>query len=446
MSDKKAAATWTGTGVPDWMAAFGIKPGEWLDVAKFQLRSQMRPGPGRTLKSQVWACGILHTAGYKGERAITMHGGKKFNLTPAVIIRELHAEALEYYRSAGVEITDDQSKKLKETKEHVRRSIEDLEDDGVCDRKADGASLQTLSTEQRQRLPSGRIEYHFYLKPQAANPEAVKKEWARFVADPTSPHDVSKVEVATGWLPPVPISQVLKAFGFERPGKEVITSPDYQKIVSRAWESAKKVFETEVAMGWLPQVAVPSPPEVVATGGAFESKGESKVERRPSSSSTLIDKRPEPRPVGSQKLTTTNPPEAPPAPKYATDSDELVALIQKNTGRLPDQKLVRDIAEKVELRGFTLRLFLDDIGPRIPRLAKPPGEGFFLSHAGKFGGVETTLVPEPETVAQKAERTGPCKKCRGVGKVDGAYCDCRMGHDLERVEKRRKEGELASHA
>lgn len=165
-----------------------------------------------------------------------------------------------------------------------------------------------------------------------------------------------------------------------------------------------------------------------------------------SSSSTLIDKGPEPKPVESQKLTTTNPPESPSPQKYATDRDELVALIQKNTGRLPDQKLVRDIAEKVELRGFTLRLFLDDIGPRVLRLTKPPGEGFFISHAGKFGGVETTLVPEPETIEQKAERTGPCKKCHGIGTVFGVYCDCRMGRDLERVEKRRKEGEQASHA
>lgn len=163
------------------------------------------------------------------------------------------------------------------------------------------------------------------------------------------------------------------------------------------------------------------------------------------SSSTLI-KEGKPRPVGSQKLTTTKPPESPSPQKYATDRDELVALIQKNTGRLPDQKLVRDIAEKVELRGFTLRLFLDDIGPRVLRLAKPPGEGFFISHAGKFGGVETALVPEPETVEQKAERTGPCKKCHGIGTAFGVYCDCRMGRDLERVEKRRKEGEVAGHA
>lgn len=265
-----------GTGVPEWMAAYGIKPSEWLSNTKPQLHTLMRPD--KPLKVQLWANGILHTAGYKGEVARTMRGGKIVNFTPSVAIREIHKEAVEYYRSGGVVASDADFEKLKETKEHVRRGYEDLEDDGVCERRANGKLLKDLTPKQRQSLSPGSIEYSFFLRPKPAKPENVRELWAAQMAEPTtSSDDVSKAEVAMGWLPPVPISQVLKTFGFARPAKEVITSPDYQKMISQAWAAAKKSFE-EVAMGWLPPVAAGRTPEVAVAGGAFEREVESKPE------------------------------------------------------------------------------------------------------------------------------------------------------------------------
>lgn len=169
-------------------------------------------------------------------------------------------------------------------------------------------------------------------------------------------------------------------------------------------------------------------------------------EADPSSSAVSV-KEEEPNPVQQQSSTTTTrtptpeseagpPSEANPSQKYASDRDELVALIKQTTGRQPDLGMIRNICEKVELRGWTLRQYLDDITPRIPRLSMPPGEGFFVWHARNVGGAATEAAPEPETIEQKAERTGPCKKCKGFGKVKDVYCTCRMGLDLERVEKR----------
>ena len=37
-------------------------------------------------------------------------------------------------------------------------------------------------------------------------------------------------------------------------------------------------------------------------------------------------------------------------------------------------------------------------------------------------------------VTSGASRWIRCRKCNGVGKIDGGYCDCAVGRDLERVE------------
>ncbi len=132
-----------------------------------------------------------------------------------------------------------------------------------------------------------------------------------------------------------------------------------------------------------------------------------------------------------QKPTTIKPPEPQLPQKYATDRDELIAVIESHTGRRPDVKLMRDITETLELRQWTLRQYLDDIIPRIGRLKRPPGEGFFLSHAQKVGGVATEPAPEPKPLEEKTEN-GRCKKCNGVGQVNGGYCTCKLGLELER--------------
>ena len=172
---RKPAKT-EGGGMPQWLADHGIQPGEYQYMTKPQLRSQMRPD--RPLKVQVWACGMLHTVGYRGETAYTMHRDKRVLLTPADIGKELQAEAVKFYRSAGVELTLEAVKDLRETKEVLRRTIQELERDGICERWSDGRLVREMPRSQAQRL-SEKVEYRFFFTPKVAHPEVCKQEWAR---------------------------------------------------------------------------------------------------------------------------------------------------------------------------------------------------------------------------------------------------------------------------
>ena len=106
-----------------------------------------------------------------------------------------------------------------------------------------------------------------------------------------------------------------------------------------------------------------------------------------------------------------------------------------------DQGLIRGIVENVELRGGTLREFLDWIKPRARRLKNRAGPGFYLSEARKWGSSRNQPAPEPCLVSPICPPVGgKCQCWGGFGLLsDGGYCRCSMGRDLERVEKRMKE-------
>ena len=392
--------------IPEWMVPYGIKSKDWLSMAKKQLRSQMRPD--RPLKVQVWACGMLHTAGYQGELARTMvrtkDGSKIVNLTPAIIIGELYDEAVAYYKSAGVEETFDEVvredgsvdkvsvfARLKETKEDIRSAIQELERDGVCDRRAGGSSIRTMTPEQLRRLPSGRIEYHFYLEPKAANPETVGKQWAALLEPAISSADMSKVEVGIPSLPPIPISQVLKVFGVERPGLKVFTSPEYHEKVCRGWLAAKKIF-LEVVNGSLPQVGEPEGPQVGAAAGAFEHIREQDVERPSSSSKVVVEVDP-----GKAATTTKNGPPpgatsikdgAPPEPPIQTGpmpdaefTERLVAIFIDASRPSPSPKQARDLADSLPSHPVARVEFLAFLCGKMRRIKHA---GVLPSVAGEF--------------------------------------------------------------
>jgi hypothetical protein len=128
--------------------------------------------------------------------------------------------------------------------------------------------------------------------------------------------------------------------------------------------------------------------------------------------------------------------------KYASDRDELVALMTHYLGHGPDGQLVRDIVEMVEAkRGKTLREYLDDVflapkgpgqKPRVERLRHPPREGFFRDHAEKFGSSLTRTAPAPRKVDSAHPALGKkCQNCLGRGRLpSGDYCQCQMGKDM----------------
>jgi hypothetical protein len=115
----------------------------------------------------------------------------------------------------------------------------------------------------------------------------------------------------------------------------------------------------------------------------------------------------------------------PPKPKFATDADELVALILRITGESPDRKLIESIRQFVEGRNLTLRAFLDDIEPRLARLKEKPSAGFFYSHARDFQGYSQQALVANEI-------RGPC--CKFGVLPDGSCCTkCQTGRDLQRA-------------
>ncbi len=121
---------------------------------------------------------------------------------------------------------------------------------------------------------------------------------------------------------------------------------------------------------------------------------------------------------------------------YATEKDELAALILCSTGEHADRRLLDEVCCALETRGGTLRGYLDDIGPRLPRLHGGPRLGFFLSHARATGTAASEKI-QPISVQ------GGC--CRWGSRSDGSFCpDCDMGRDLIKTAERLERQKAAS--
>jgi hypothetical protein len=137
---------------------------------------------------------------------------------------------------------------------------------------------------------------------------------------------------------------------------------------------------------------------------------------------------PEPRTPNPKSLSKIHDDDKPKA-LWASDRDELIALIRESTGELPDRKLLRQISDGVEGRGGTLRAYLDDIRPRIRRLKRKPGFGFFYEHARTWGGSQQQ-APEPQQQPPKCS-------CRfGQIEIDGEWrpCpECKLGREVDNM-------------
>lgn len=112
---------------------------------------------------------------------------------------------------------------------------------------------------------------------------------------------------------------------------------------------------------------------------------------------------------------------------WATPKDKLAALILDSTREHADRKLLEEIEAQLELRGASMREYLDDVGPRLGRLKDSPRAGFFLAHARGFGGwAQQPIAP--------TEIKGAC--CKWGRGTDGAICGkCELGKDLTRAEQ-----------
>jgi hypothetical protein len=154
--------------VPAWMVPFGIKEGDWFHGSKPALRAGMRPT--FSLKTRVWCCGMLHTHAYQNECALKMFRNKKVPFTAGDLARELYRAGVVFYEENGQKLTDEQKKALEVSKQHIRRILSQLEQEGCGDRRtSEGVLLRDLSVEQLKRLPKGSIRLYFYARPRVVD-------------------------------------------------------------------------------------------------------------------------------------------------------------------------------------------------------------------------------------------------------------------------------------
>lgn len=120
--------------------------------------------------------------------------------------------------------------------------------------------------------------------------------------------------------------------------------------------------------------------------------------------------------------------------RYASERDELIGVIRETTDEQPDAKLIRQITEFLELRGGTLRAYLDDIRPRLGRLRRTPTPAFFYKHAETWGSEGS----RPARAAREAELDVARCGCRHgqVQRSDGGWIpcpNCSMGREVAKA-------------
>ena len=163
-------------GEKDWLRSRGIEDGEWLTSMKPQFKAGMRPG--NPLKERVWNCGILATAGYKGELAVKLVNGKLRTATSNDIRKQTNRVAEEWATSAGFDLTkltDQQRNKLHATKQDFRRAMAALEAEGRALRTdKDGTPVQQLPPGRRKSLHEGDVLlFFFFFRPFQEKPGLV---------------------------------------------------------------------------------------------------------------------------------------------------------------------------------------------------------------------------------------------------------------------------------
>jgi helix-turn-helix protein len=108
---------------------------------------------------------------------------------------------------------------------------------------------------------------------------------------------------------------------------------------------------------------------------------------------------------------------------YPSERHELIALIEKASGSPPDGKLLNDILDRLKLRGVSIRAYLDDLRPRLQRLRRPAGPGFFYSMASEPNRSSAAVANDRTSLAR-------CTACNDTGTTktqDGQYAWCTCG-------------------
>jgi len=149
-----------GDATPEWLTALGITTGQWQTVPKPQLRS-LAANASNPDHVRVWAIGMLHSYGYRRDRAMVLHRGVERPMRPADLARLLHL-----------------------TRQHVRRAMARLEAEGLARRLLpDGTPVTALKEHDRKAIGRSGLQLQFLATPTPRPPD----EPAHTTPEPTTP-------------------------------------------------------------------------------------------------------------------------------------------------------------------------------------------------------------------------------------------------------------------
>ena len=415
-----------------WMAALGLKEGEWFHASKPALKAGMRPT--FELKARVWCCGMLHTQSYQGECAMTKFRNKIIPLSPAVIAKELRDEALEFYAGAGKVLTKEQEKVLSVSRQHVRRVLVELEREGLAERRtAEGIPLRDLSQDQLKRFPIGKIRLNFFVRPLPSKtvPDVAINGYVSFAfLSPRESRVLNKI-LQRFELEPEPyvagegyVQETVKVAIAGYVERNNVALQDYRKAKDVATHTLKQALDVAISSERIvrnpvsnPTVRTEVPAPMKAAPPVF--RASCKEEVSPSSGFSSSSK-----PIELKKETAHALPRADddekPKPEYASARDEVKAIYHAKTGTYPTVQVLDRIEGINTSKGETWDSYLDILKPHLGgNWTNPPG---FLTHLAQTGFQPLASPPQ--------EKPKPkCPKCssdnqRGAVFLSGEIVPC----------------------
>ena len=146
--------------VPPFLAKAGIQAGEWMHTSKFTVRSFMRPD--YTLDVRILGCLMNQCHGYSGDLGVLMKRGKlnsdpaiKVPLSPDAIRTTLNKAATDAYDESG---TPKEARRPPVLRQNIRRTLAQMEDDGLIDRmRANGELLKLVNLSLGEALAKGLV-------------------------------------------------------------------------------------------------------------------------------------------------------------------------------------------------------------------------------------------------------------------------------------------------
>jgi len=179
---------------------------------------------------------------------------------------------------------------------------------------------------------------------------------------------------------------------------------------------------SEIRFLWHPVFAAYSP-----RGGSYRTQGGGHIRPRdrsdttPASDNSLSTQEAQQVVVGQSVSNSQRAGAAFSSPSESTTTttttarQRFIALYEEQTTYPLEFDVLQRIEVALETKGATLAHFLDDITPRVKRLKRPAGPGFFLAQADRFGrlGSAAVVVAEqsaPEKLSEPRNRP-PCVVC-----------------------------------